>query len=495
MSATDDGLDGLASLGNNTPGGQGADQDEARRDDSALGSALRAAKAVSLTRRAITPEAEALDAAVCELIEAKENRKYKRWVDRRGALLRAVSAFLGSLLSAHPKEWIRHSADRSAFTGGPVSYRHFAAAWSGMEKAGLIERKAGHTHLKTAFEVTWVHARYETRFRATSALRALANSHGVDKARGHYRVEDTGRTGSIKPIALRQFSKWENGRGKVEGKPIEFNHEAPKALRLARDVIRLNEFWKDVQLGGGIHRGFTRIFHTPNDSSDDFRWDMGGRLYSAGAGSYQTMSEEERASMTINGEAVVELDAQASNLTLFQALVGEPLDVYSGDDPYQVGPLKDFPREAVKAYITAAFGQGRPLEKWGKDAGEIAVACSIGEVAKAIHDSYPALATLEDPCTWARLMFAESQAVIRALLQLADQGIPALPVHDSIIVPGSKVAQARDALRAGYYLEVGAEPRVTDSPTGSSYRSPSARIQGTFDSGSRVQARAFELTP
>jgi hypothetical protein len=133
----------------------------------ALGSALRGAKAVALTRQAITPEAEALDAALCVLIEAKENRRYRRGVDRREALLRAVSAFLGGLLFVDRGEWIRHSTDRSAFTGGPVSYRNFAATWTGMEKAGLIDRKPGHAHLAAAFRTLQVIQRYETRFRAT----------------------------------------------------------------------------------------------------------------------------------------------------------------------------------------------------------------------------------------------------------------------------------------------------------------------------------------
>src|SRR5215467_7932703 len=120
-------------------------------DNSGLGPALRAAKAVALTRQAITPEAQALDAAVCVLIEANEDRKNKRGVNAREALLRAVSALLGGLLSVDRGEWIRHTTDRSTFTGGRVSYRNFAAAWGGMEKAGLIERKAGHTHLATTF--------------------------------------------------------------------------------------------------------------------------------------------------------------------------------------------------------------------------------------------------------------------------------------------------------------------------------------------------------
>jgi hypothetical protein len=432
--------------------------------DEALGPALRAAKAVALTRQPISPQAQALDAAACLLIEANEGRKYKRGDAARERLTRAVSAFLGALLSVDREEWIRHSTDRSAFTGGPVSYRNFAAAWGGMEKAGLIERKGGHAHLTTAFGTPRVVQRYETRFRATPALWALANSHGVDGARGHYgQVEDVGRA-VVDPITLRGFSEWVRGRGKVDGAPIKFDKAARGLQGVVRDVERLNAFWQDHTLTGGVHRGFTRIFHTDGTSAEGYGWDMGGRLYSVGAGNYQTIKEEDRAQMRIDREPVVELDVQASHLTVFMARSGAPLDVYSADDPYQTGPLAAFPRRAVKAYIATTFGRGEPPARWGQEADAVAMSCPIEEVARAVHAVYPALANLKDPRIWAKLQFAESQAVIRALLDLADQGIPALPVHDSIIVSVSEVAQARDALRAGYALVVGAEPRITASP-------------------------------
>jgi hypothetical protein len=276
-------------------------------------------------------------------------------------------------------------------------------------------------------------------------------------------VEDVGRA-VVEPIVLRGFSEWVRGRGKVDGDPIEFDKTARGVQRVVRDVEKLNAFWQDHTLIGGVHRGFTRIFHADGTSAEGYRWDMGGRLYSVGAGNYQTLKEEDRALIRIDDEVVVELDVQASYLTVFMAQAGEPLDVYSGADPYQTGPLAAFPRKAIKAYIATTFGRGEPPTRWGQEADAAAVSCPIEDVARAVHAVYPALANLNDPRLWAKLMFAESQAVIGAVLDLADKDIPALPVHDSVIVPVSKVVQARDALRAGYFLEVGAEPRIMESP-------------------------------
>jgi len=111
--------------------------------------------------------------------------------------------------------------------------------------------------------------------------------------------------------ALRGFAKWYED-GKVSGKPIEFA-PSPVVEAMAAEVRRLNEFWEGIDLKGGVHRGFRRIFHVPDAVPlETFSWDMGDRLYSIGARSYQTDRKEDRARLTIDGEPVVELDVQAS---------------------------------------------------------------------------------------------------------------------------------------------------------------------------------------
>jgi hypothetical protein len=199
---------------------------------------------------------------------------------------------------------------------------------------------------------------------------------------------------------------------------------------------------------------------------------MAVEAFSIGARSYQTDRKEDRARLTINGEPVVELDAQASHLTIFQAQGGDALDVYSDGDPYQIedGAGRVIPRQVVKAYIATTFGQGRAPDKWGRkssaewrkehDGERLQDAWPLASVAKAVHRAYPALAKLNDPTTWARLQYVESRAMVNAVIDLAKQDIPALPVHDSIIFPASRVSAARDALRNNYYLACGAEPRI-----------------------------------
>jgi hypothetical protein len=281
----------------------------------------------------------------------------------------------------------------------------------------------------------------------------------------------------LDPIDLRSFSEWTDD-GKMKGKSLDFDRTAPGVLALARDVEKINAFWDDHELQGGTHRGFTRIFHKPAvpDGKVDYGWNIGGRLYSTGEGSYQTMGKDDRLRMTIDGEPVVELDVQASHLTIFQAQQGNPLDVYSGEDPYSLTALDTgevFPREVVKAYIAACFGKGQPLGKrWGQKAARdwqetrgsrLEDDYPLHRVAKTVHLTYPALAALNEPCTWGRLQYVESLAIVRTVLDLADQNIPVLPVHDSIIAPASKVAPARDALRSSYYVTIRADPHIVST--------------------------------
>jgi hypothetical protein len=82
-------------------------------------------------------------------------------------------------------------------------------------------------------------------------------------------------------------------------------------------------------------------------------------------------------------------------------------------------------------------------------------------VAKA----YPLLAELRRddaaPPLWAKLMYLESEAVVRTMLALKDLGIPSLSVQDSIIVQQERETLARETLSTFYKVTTGATPRIT----------------------------------
>ena len=123
----------------------------------------------------------------------------------------------------------------------------------------------------------------------------------------------------------------------------------------------LNEFFAKQTLRGGSHEGYVRIFHNGDDPK--FDWNFGGRLYSQHfSESYQVLSSDKRAKMTINGEPVSEIDIRASYLTIFLSLHGIQLD--STKDPYDLPGLGLSARPIVKAWMVATFGNQKPIRRW-----------------------------------------------------------------------------------------------------------------------------------
>jgi hypothetical protein len=63
---------------------------------------------------------------------------------------------------------------------------------------------------------------------------------------------------------------------------------------------------------------------------------------------------------------------------------------------------------------------------------------------------------------WCDLQYIESCAIVDTVHQLAiTNGVPALPVHDSIIVPASMEALAASVLKANFKHHVGVEPTLS----------------------------------
>ncbi len=76
----------------------------------------------------------------------------------------------------------------------------------------------------------------------------------------------------------------------------------------------------------------------------------------------------------------------------------------------------------------------------------------VADIKAAVISKYPALATWGEPLDgrivgWADLMFIESEVMFGAMLNLMYiHDTPSLSVHDSLIVPASKVEEAREAI-------------------------------------------------
>jgi hypothetical protein len=69
------------------------------------------------------------------------------------------------------------------------------------------------------------------------------------------------------------------------------------------------------------------------------------------------------------------------------------------------------------------------------------------------------------PWSYGHLMFIESRVVITTMLRLArEHNIPAVPVHDSLIVPRSKEAIAERIFDEQFTAIIGVKPTLKIRP-------------------------------
>jgi hypothetical protein len=426
-----------------------------------------------LHSRAHTPAASELIFRIYDDVAEHEQKTGNRVRKRRARsgvkFADALERFIGDLLRvrAHTTApaLLYRAVGKSSFTHDPVKYDVFIRALEGLKALELVGHQRGRTRYRKADfgpdAVLSVAMRGRAaRFWATGKLLALAAQFGIDSSNvdEHFTPEPP-----THPLVLRDYATG-RGRNREKGRIVKYKH-TPENERLEADIRELNTFLTRFTLTGGTHYGYTRVFN-------NLSWKAGGRLWSAGEHSYQQLPEPERLKMAINGEPVAEIDIKASQLTIYHAMVGEPLE--GSSDPYVLAGID---RAIAKLWTVASFGSSKPVTQWppdmaadyrkdtGKDLGKQAKA---NDVARRMLEVFPALKKLENRSDiWAELQFREAEAVIGAMLILMRKhGIPSLSMHDGIIVPRSKADLAKGILMREFRRVVGVEPMLTVEPDG-----------------------------
>jgi hypothetical protein len=376
----------------------------------------------------------------------------------------AVERFVGDLLrvragSTTPAS-IHRVVGRSEFGDANVKYDMFKQVLEGLKTLGLVGHQKGQSkYRKTPFGNAPEPGR-AARFWATGELLRLAASFGIrtDNVSDHFAPEPPKNPLVLKDYAVRKGKDRESGR-RIKWRNTTF--DTAEAKRLEADVRELNEFLARYELTGAEHYGYERTFN-------NLSWKKGGRLYSSGEDCYQRLSETERLKMTINGEPVAEIDIKASFLTIYHAMVKQPLR--GSGDPYAA--VAEIDRSIVKLWTTISFGNSNPATRWppetakdfknetGKDLGKVARA---KDIAQKMLETFPALKKLETLSeAWAHLQYREGQAVMGTMLVLMrEYGIPSLSMYDGIIIPRSKSGLAQTTLKKVFKEMVGVEPVLT----------------------------------
>ena len=411
-----------------------------------------------------SPEARALVADIINIIEQAEKRQRARKAEDKAAFRSAVGLITGDLLIAmEVKEygWSYHGLSPAAFDDRPVGYKTFKPIVETMEALGLIaiskgqNIKAPHFNEEAALSF---YPGFASRFRPTKVLVSMARASGVGEgqAREHFIYQLPKKVIEVRTKSTKAFGR------KATGKRMKFEH-TEKSRAMEADVKSLNKFLAGFELEGGSFSGYRRLFSNGDIEGFDFQW--GGRLYGSGDLVYQTIKKIERQKMTIGGEEVVEIDINASYLTILHGISGHPLP--NSDDLYAVG---GYNRVIVKAWITATIGHHGFHTKWPDNAIKEIKAAGIERPKKmtvtslqpVILDHFPMLAEWpSQKVTWADLMFTESEIMIGTMLELMHSyGIACFSIHDSIIVCKSDQRIAMETLKDQFFRWTSIEPRL-----------------------------------
>jgi hypothetical protein len=437
-------------------------------DDTLRAVVLRSAPMAELTRRAITDEANSVVDKLSDLIaddELRRSRKNKRRKKTQVGFRRALEAFVGDLLVGQTRKfsegWTWLLTHRKHFTGREVTYANFKNVRDGLRALGMIEEAKGvqdAVHFDGGGEPAFARG-WAPRFRATEKLLKFTQSHSVGTAEAgkHFVLSAAPK----ELIQVREAKPPVYSVDRPKGRKIDWRAEFRGKLleegeKLEAQLKELNEFLASVEIRGGGHGGYWRGYN--GGRHPDFDWNRGGRLYSYGDQNYQNMPREERLRMTLNGEAVCEIDIHASYLTLYLAWHNKALE---RPDAYVLDGLGKDAREAVKTWFTITFGKEKLCERWSPKAKENyrkRAGRDLSEYpARLIRDSalrtYPPMQAwgMKDGDSWAKLMWHESLAVFFTMRDLMELGVPSLSVHDSLIVPLSKCEVAEGQLSDRYH--------------------------------------------
>jgi hypothetical protein len=176
----------------------------------------------------------------------------------------------------------------------------------------------------------------------------------------------------------------------------------------------------------------------------------GGRLY---GGFWQPLKKTVRAdAITIDGEEVVELDYGQMMPRMVYGLVGQ---LPPPDDLYTLPGTDKSNRDGIKRLMNAMLFTRKALKRKPKGTAEALAGMKLGEWMKAVEAAHPGMVPMFNRGIGHQLQFTESQIMVAVLLRLREDGVVALPIHDSIIVPRSVAGQAKAVMEETFAGTVG----------------------------------------
>jgi hypothetical protein len=254
--------------------------------------------------------------------------------------------------------------------------------------------------------------------------------------------------------------------GPVDREWVDYE-DVPETLRYREEMNLINAYLvkADVRIEqddgnapvGPVMRPLRRYFNQPPEE-DIHRFDLGGRLF---GGWWQSLPRGQRPLIRIDGEPIADLDFSSMFLRLAYLRAG--IEPPEGDLYAMIPGLSDPQwREGTKKIVSSLLFRGSPLTRVPRDLRDQLPPYMAGtRLRAAILAAHPKLAAVFEANVGLHLMFTESQILIATLLRLVDRRIPALPMHDGIMVARSKAGAAMEAMATASEEIVGMRLPIT----------------------------------
>jgi hypothetical protein len=199
----------------------------------------------------------------------------------------------------------------------------------------------------------------------------------------------------------------------------------------------------------------------------------GGRLY---GGFWMPLSKAvRREGLSIDGESVETLDYGQMAMRLVYGMAGvEPIT----SDLYAIPGLIDH-RKGVKALFASLLFTTKPLGQYPEGVRDMFPrGLGVKAAVEMIKHHHPAIAPYFGTGVGFTTMYKESEILIDVLNELMTQNITALPIHDAIVIPQSKVDIATAIMLDVFHQHTGIRGKV-DIEGGSTFKeTPIRKTQG-----------------
>ncbi|WP_292668421.1 hypothetical protein [Mesorhizobium sp.] len=223
--------------------------------------------------------------------------------------------------------------------------------------------------------------------------------------------------------------------------------DTPTTERYRDELEKINQWLAAADLGYD-RRGIPWP-HTSFDIGDrrlrriftQARFTSGGRMF--GGFWQQLRKDERRQGLRIGGEKAVELDYGQVGPRILYGMAGHPP---AADDLYFMHGYNRH-RDGIKKVMSAMIFAGERLDRFPKDTRKLFRKTDrIAEVVEAVEAKHPLIKDHFHKGLGHDAQFVESSILVDVLLDLRSKGVVALPIHDAVMVPASKVSMTEEVM-------------------------------------------------